>query len=147
MGLRKNFKTDVSLENEGVEIQVDMNEHNKKPILIVVSRMGKTNKRYAKQLEEVTRPHQTAIANETLDNDLGAQLLREVFVDTVLLGWSNLPKSELTGKDTDTDDLPFSRENALALFAEMPDLYDDWENRAKKASNFREAARKVAAKN
>lgn len=147
MGLRKNFKTDAALENEGVEIQVDMNEHNKKPIMIVVSRMGKTNKRYAKQLEEVTRPHQTAIANETLDNDLGAQLLREVFVDTVLLGWSNLPKSELTDDPKDTADLPFTRENALALFAEMPDLYDDWEARAKKASNFREAARKVNAKN
>lgn len=147
MGLRKNFKTDVTLENEGVEIQVDMNEHNNQPILIVVSRMGKTNKRYAKQLEEVTRPHQTAIANETLDNDLGAQLLREVFVDTVLLGWSNLPKSELTGDPKDTADLPYTRENALALFAEMPDLYDDWEARAKKASNFREAARKANAKN
>jgi hypothetical protein len=147
MGLRKNFKTDQTRENEGVEIPVDTNEHNGQPILIRVSRMGKSNKRYAKALEEATRPHLTAIANETLDNELGNRLLREVFVDTILLGWSNLPKSELSDDEKDTDDLPFNRENALKLFEEMPDLYDDWEARAKKAANFREVARKANAKN
>ena len=34
---------------------------------------------------------------------------------------------------------PFNADNALALFAELPDLYDDWEARAKKAAAFREA--------
>lgn len=147
MGLRRNFKTDPTRENEGVEIEVDINEHNKQPIKIRIARMSKSNKRYSKRLEEVTRPHQSAIANETLDEGLGNKLLREVFVDTILLGWSNLPKSELTGVETDTDELPFSRENALSLFEELPDVYDDWEARAKKNSNFREEARKAAAKN
>lgn len=147
MGLRNNFRTDKALEVEGVEIAVDMNEHNNEPIKIRIARMGRSNKRYSKRLEEVTQPHQSAIANETLDNDLGAKLLREVFVDTVLLSWSNLPKSELTGDPKDTDELPFNRENALALFAELPDVYDDWEARAKKAANFREVARKANAKN
>lgn len=147
MGLRKNFGTDKALEVEGVKIEVDINEHNGKPIVIHVARMSKSNKRYAKALEEVTRPHQAAIANETLDQELGSKLLQEVFADTILLGWSNLPKSELTGDDKDTAELPFSRENALKLFAELPDVYDDWEGRAKKAANFREAARKSNAKN
>jgi hypothetical protein len=147
MGLRKNNKTDVTLENEGVEIPVDMNDHNKQPIVIRIARMSKSNKRYAKALELATRPHQSAIENETLDNELGDTILREVFVDTILLSWKNLPKSELTGDDKDTAELPFSRENALALFEELPGVYDDWVARAKKVSNFREAVRTVAAKN
>lgn len=147
MGLRSNYGTDRALENDGVQIPVDTNDHNGKPIVISISRMGRTNKRYTKALEEATRPHQASIANETLDNELGSQILREVFVDTVLLGWSNLPKSELTGVATDTDELPYSRENALALFDALPDFYDVCEGHAKKASNFRAEQKKVAGKN
>jgi hypothetical protein len=147
MGLRNTFKTNETKEIEGVEIPVSINDHNGEPIVIRVSRMSRSNKRYTKALETATRPHSAAIANETLDNDLGNKLLREVFVDTVLLGWKNLPKSELTGVETDTEELPFSRENALALFDELPDCYDDWEKKAKSSANFRDEERKANAGN
>lgn len=147
MGLRSTFKTDTAKEVSGVEITVSMNEHNNEPIKIRIARMTRSNKPYAKALEAATRPHSAAIQNETLENELGQKIMQEVFVDTILLGWSNLPKSELTGNDKDTAELPFSRENALALFAELPDVYDDWETRAKKSSNFREDEKKKAAKN
>lgn len=147
MGLRQNFRTDRAKETEGVEIPVGMNEHNNAPIIFKLSRMGRTNKAYTTALEEVTRPHQASIQAETLDNELGSKLLQEVFVDTILLSWSNLPKSDLTGNPKDTDELPFSRENALKLFEELPDLYDHVETLAKKASNFREEGRKKNSKN
>lgn len=147
MGLRNTFKTDKTAEVEGVEIEVDINEHNNKPITIRLSRMSRSNKRYTKRLDTVTRPHMAAIQNETLNEAVASKMMREVFVDTVLLGWSNLPKSELTGNAEDTDELPFTRENALALFDELPDLYEDWEARAKKAATFREEEREDAAKN
>lgn len=147
MSLRKTFKTNPTLEIEGVEIVVGISEDNGKPIAIRVSRMSRSNKRYTKALEAATRPHSAAIANETLDNELGNKLLREVFVDTVLLGWTNVLKSDLTGNPKDKDELPFSRENALALFDEMPDLYDDWEKRAKSAANFRDVERETNAGN
>jgi len=147
MSLRKTFKTNKTAEVEGVEIPVGMNEHNNRPIFITISRMSRANKRYTKALEEATRPHTAAINNETLDNDIGSKLLQEVFADTVLLGWRNLPKSELTGDDNDTDDLPYSRENALTLFDELPDLYDDWEKRAKSSAAFRDREREQSAGN
>lgn len=147
MGLRNTFKTDKTAEQEGVEIEVDINEHNNQPITIRISRMSRTNKRYTKRLDAVTRPHMAAIQNETMNEAVASKMMREVFTDTVLLGWSNLPKSELTGNEDDKDDLPFTRENALALFEELPDLYDDWEARAKKASTFREQERETAAGN
>jgi hypothetical protein len=147
MGLRNTFKTDKTAEVEGVEIEVDINEHNNKPITIRLSRMSRSNKRYTKRLDTVTRPHMAAIQNETLNEAVASKMMREVFVDTVLLGWDNLPKSELTGNAEDKDELPFTRENALALFEELPDLYEDWEARAKKAATFRETELEEAAKN
>lgn len=147
MSLRKTFKTDRTAETEGVWLDVGINDHNKEPIRIKLSRMSKSNKRYTKQLNAVTKPHQSAIQNDALDNDLAGKMLQEVFADTILLDWENLPKSELTGNEEDTDLLEFNRENALALFKELPDLYDDWESRATKAAAFREAEREVAAKN
>jgi len=148
MSLRNTFKTDKTLEVEGVEIEVGMNEFNNKPITIRISRMSRSNKRYTKALEKVTRPHQSAIQNESLDNELAAKMMQGVFVDTILLGWGNVPKFDLTGVEADKSEiLEFSRDTALELFAEMPDLYDDWEERAKKSSAFREKDKEDAAGN
>jgi hypothetical protein len=148
MSFRKTFKTDQNLEVEGVEIEVGINEFNGEPMTIRIARMSKANKRYTKRLEAVTRPHQSAIQNESLDNELAQKMLQGVFVDTILLGWNNVPKYDLTGVEADKDVLlDYNRENALALFAEMPDLYDDWEDRAKKAASFREKEREDAAGN
>lgn len=147
MGLRNTFKTDKALETEGVWLEVEINEHNGQPIRIHVARMARSNKAYAKALDKATKPHNAAIQNETLSEAIAAKMMKNVFVDTILLGWDNLPKSELTGNEDDTDELPFTRENALALFDEMDDLYQDWEKRAKAASNFREAERVVSAGN
>lgn len=147
MSLRKTFKTDQRAETEGVEIEVAVNDHNNEPIKIRIARMSSSNKRYTKELNKVTKPHMSAIQNDAFDNDLARSMLQKVFVDTILLGWSNLPKSELTGDDADTEELEFTRENALALFKEMPDLYDDWESRAQKAAAFREAERTITSGN
>lgn len=147
MSLRKTFKTDRDAEVQGVWIEVGINDHNQEPIKIHLSRMSAANKRYTKELNRVTKPHQSAIQNDALDNDLAKKMLQEVFADTVLLGWENLPKSELTGVETDTELLEFNRDNALALFRELPDMYDDWEARANKAAAFREVEQKESAKN
>lgn len=147
MSLRKTFKTDRNAEVEGVWIEVGINDHNGRPIRIRISRMSQSNKRYTKELNRVTKPHQSAIQNDAMDNDLARKMLQEVFADTILLEWDNLPKSELTGNDDDKDELEFTRENVLALFKELPDMYDDWEARANKASAFREQEQVVNAKN
>lgn len=147
MGLRKTFKTDRDAEINGVSVEVSVNDHNGRPISITIARMSQGNKRYTKELNRVTKPHMSAIQNDAMDNDLARKMLQEVFVDTILLGWDNLPKSELTGNEKDTEELEFTRENVLALFKELPDLYDDWEAKANKAAVFREKEREEEAKN
>jgi hypothetical protein len=147
MSLRKTFKTDKTAEVDGVWLEVAVNDHNGRPVRVKLARMSNSNKRYTKALNAATKPHQSAIQNDALDQELAKSLLQDVFVDTVLLDWENLPKSDLTGDESDDDLLPFNKENALALFAEMPDLYDDWESRAQKAAAFRERERETAAGN
>lgn len=154
MALRKTFLTDKKLEADGVEVPVAINEYNGEPVTITISRMGTVNKRYTKAIDNATKPHQSAIQNGSMDNDLARKLVQGVFADTVLLGWNNLPASDLNGHDldwaaeesgrvADSEPLPFSKENALALFELMPDLYDDWEKRATQAASFREQGREV----
>jgi hypothetical protein len=147
MSLRKTFKTDKTAEVDGVWQEIAINDHNGRPVRVKLARMSNSNKRYTKALNAATKPHQSAIQNDALDQELAKSLLQEVFAETVLLDWDNLPKSDLTGVETDDELLPFSKENALALFAEMPDLYDDWESRAQKAAAFREKEREAAAGN
>lgn len=147
MSLRKTFKTDKQAEVEGVDFEIAVNDHNGQPIIFRLARMSQANKRYTKALNEATKPHMAAIQNDAMDNELARKMLQKVFVDTILLGWSNLPKSDLTGDPNDTEELEFTKENALALFEEMPDLYNDLESRAQKASAFREKEREVSAGN
>lgn len=147
MGLRKTFRTDRTLEIEGVWLEVALNDHNDNPIRIKIARMGSSNKRYTKALEQASKPHQSAIQNSALDNEIAKRMLQKVFLDTILLDWENLPKSELTGNDDDEELLEFNRDNAEALFAELPELYDDWEQRARSAAAFREAEKEAASGN
>lgn len=147
MSLRSTFKTDKDAESNGVWIDVEINEHNNKPIRINVSRMGTANKKYTKRLEAVMQPHQSALQNDSMNNELAGRLLREVFTDTVLNGWENLPKSELTGNPKDKEELAFVRDNVIALFEEMPEIYTDWSERAKKAASFRQAVKEDIVKN
>lgn len=147
MGLRRTFATDKQAEIDGIDVPVEVNDHNGEPIYINVSRMGTANKRYTKRLEAVMQPHQASLQNDSMNNELAGKLLRQVFVDTVLNGWSNLPKSELTGNEDDTDLLDFNRDNALALFDAMPEMYTNWSDIAKKAATFREGVRDGIAKN
>jgi len=148
MSLRKIYATDANKETTGVRLEVGMNEHNGKPMAIVVSRMSRNNQRYQQAFTEKFDPHMTAIQADAMDEMLARKLVRELFVDEILHGIENVPLSDLTGDEKDADKvMEYNRENALALFEKYPDVYDDWEGRAKKASNFREAAKDKAAKN
>lgn len=150
MGLRNTHKTNEDLENNGVWIEVDVNDHNGEPMKIKIGAMSKANKNYSKRLDAILKPHQAAIQNDTLPEALGERLMRSLFAETILFDWDNFPLSEWTGKEEDTDIVPYSREKAIELWA-MPEfgskVFDHWHDLAKKSSNFREALMDNAAKN
>lgn len=148
MSLRKIYATDKTKETSGVELEVGINDFNGKPMVIVVSRMSRNNQTYQQAFTEKFDAHMTAIQNDAMDEQLARKLVRELFVDTILHDARNVPLSDLTGDSKDDNEImEYTRENMLALFDKYPDVFDDWEARAKKASNFREAAKAKAAKN
>ena len=88
MSLYKQFATNSEKEMEGVEVQMTEAENEDGSIpTFVVSRMGKSNKRYSKALEAATRPYRRQIELGTMNNDKAEEIFMGVFVDTVLKGW------------------------------------------------------------
>ncbi len=148
MSLKKVHATDRAKEASGVRIEIGMNEYNEKPMAIIVARMSRNNQKYQQAFSDKFDPHMSAIQSDAMDEMLARKLVRELFTDEILKGIENIPLSDLTDDAKDnTTDLPFERDKILALFEKYPDAYDDWEARAKKASNFRAAAKDKAAKN
>ena len=141
MGLHKQFKTNSTKENEGVEIEFPeaQNDDGSIPVFII-SRMGKSNKAYSKALEAATRPYRRQVELGTMKNDVAESLFLGVFVDTVLKGWKDV-------QDEEGNAIPFSRDSAKALLEELPDVYERLQEEAKISSNFRDSSLETEAKN
>lgn len=125
MGTYKEFKSSERHETEGVV--ADLGESGR----FTIARAGGTNKRYIQRLEALMRPHRRALASNTLSNEVAEKVLHRVFAETVVIGWEGV-----TGPDNQP--LPFSIENAIKLFADLPDLFAVIRDTASDASIFRE---------
>lgn len=138
--LFKNYKTDKSAEVNGVPVTVGINEDDKSKINFILARAGGNNKAYGAALTTKSEPHAQAIAAGALPEELAEEITKEVFVDSVLKGWENV-------RDADNKPLEFSKENALKLFDELPDLFEELALKARKISTFKTANLEVVAKN
>lgn len=139
MSLFKQFKTDASLETKGVIIQYGYTEDNK-PIQIKICRAGGANTAYSRVLESKVKPYRRQIQNDTMDRDTMIAIMREVFADTVVIGWENV-------QDQDGNDLAFNRTNVIKLFEELPELFEDIQAQANNVAIFREEILASEAKN
>ena len=141
MSLYKQFATNTEKEIEGIEVQMTEAENDDGSIpTFVVSRMGKSNKRYSKALEAATRPYRRQIELGTMNNDKAEEIFLGVFVDTVLKGWKNV-------RDESGADMPFTKQTATKLFKDLPEVYERLQEEAKLSANFRETSLEEEAKN
>lgn len=147
MSLRKTFKTDSQLETQGKKFVIGINEDDGSEQFVILARMGKANKEYIKMVEVKSAPHRAAIEHGSMPEKLSTRIMREVFAHTVVKGWGGLRESEWTGNDADTKERKYTPEAAIELFEQLPDLYDDWADKARAASNFRSEQLKVEAGN
>lgn len=118
------FETDRDMERSGIRLNYGNG------VCIIIARAGGSNTRFAKVFEAKTRPYRRQIESETLDPLVAESLLVQAFVESVILGWEGV-------KDRYGDDLLFTREHAIKLFTELPDLFADVREQATKAANFR----------
>lgn len=127
------FKTSEKLEQTGIVIDYG-------DFRFRVARAGGANKEYQKALERKTRPFKRAIQADAFTNDQAIAVLREVYAETVILGWEGV--TDESGKP-----MEFSRENALKLFNDLPDLFSDLMQQANNSALYREQLRGEDAKN
>ncbi|MCA0944491.1 hypothetical protein LCM08_06180 [Salipiger pacificus] len=128
------FATDKTVEREGIMIEVA------EGIRFRVRRAGGSNKRYGERLSALLKPHKRAVEMGTMDEAVARRLMVQAFVEACLIDWEGV---------TDADDKPleFTTENAIALFLELPELFDAVSAQAEKAANFRSLEAEDAAKN
>lgn len=139
MSLYKQFTTDNKLEREGILLEYG-NASNGQPITIRVARAGGSNAQYQKRMEALVKPYRRQIQTETIDPKQVEKLIRQVYAETVVLGWENV-------EDADGKPMPFTRENCLKLFEDLPDLFADIQEQAQRAALYRTEIREAEAGN
>lgn len=141
MNLYKQFNTDTKRERDGINLQYGfVDEAQTKPIQIRIARAGGSNAAYKRVLENRVKPYRRQIQNETLDLDTMTAIMREVYAETIVLGWNNV-------QDAEGNDMAFSKENVIKLFTDLPELFEDVQNAASTQALFRQETLEQEAKN
>jgi hypothetical protein len=139
MSLYQKFETDRSLEKTGITLDYGLNSKNE-PIEIRIARAGGANDAYLKRLEAKAKPVRRQIQHETIERAQLDQIVKEVYAETVVLGWNGV-------EDRDGNPMEFTKDNVLKLFNDLPDLYLDIQEQATSSAAFRVAVREDDSKN
>lgn len=148
MGMWDAFRSDPKAEQDGIVLDYGT-------FRVTVARAGGSNKAYLRLLEMKARPFQRAIQAGAFDHERSGELLREVFASTVVKDWETRFPGKQEGEydwqrgieASDGALLPVTRENILATFVALPDLFADIVDQAGKGVLYRAALREEAAKN
>lgn len=139
MSLYKQFKTDKNIEKEGILLEYGLNSSGA-VIAIRVARAGGANVQFTKMLETKTKPYRRQIQNDAIDIKVVDKILKEVYAHTIVLDWENV-------EDESGKPLPFSPENCIKLFDDLPDLFKDVQEQSGKFQLFAEEIREADSKN
>lgn len=154
--LYQQFKSDNNLEREGILLQYGFSTNVKARLVaeglseadaevraattIRIARAGGANSNFQKRMEHVVKPFRRQIQTETIDAKQAEKLVRQVYAETVVLGWENVD-------DAEGNPMPYSVENCKKLFDDLPDLFADIQEQAQRAALFRAEIRESTAGN
>lgn len=123
MDLRKSFATLPTLETEGVDLHLGGDAY------ITVARAGGANTRYDAAVRRLYKPHRRMLdTGSPQAEEMAEKLFMQAHAEAVVLGWRGI---ELDGKE-----LPFTRENVLLLFNELPEIWRIVREEAARFANF-----------
>lgn len=127
------FQTDKSKEAEGIVLNYS------DVFWIKITRAGGSNEHYKRILTEKLKPFRRAIQTETIDEAASARLLREAVAEGIVMDWGTgvypAGAGSIPGRDGAL--IPFNVQNAVQLFTDLPDLFNDIYEQANKVSLFR----------
>ena len=127
------FSTSPALETDGITLDYGA-------FRIRIARAGGANRKFQQVLEAKLKPHRRQIQTETLADEVAHRLIVDAYAEAVLLGWDGVA-------DAEGQPLPFTRENAIRLMTDLPDLFRDVQEQATKAALFRRQAEAADEKN
>ena len=127
------YQTDTQVEKSGVIL-------NYGDFKIRIARAGGANAAYLAALDTAMRPYRKQVARGQIDRETSDRIVRDVFAETVILGWSSQQYGEGKIPGPDGNPLEFNRENVKQLLTDLPDLFADIRADAADYTLFREEA-------
>jgi len=149
MSLSKQFKVSDKLEQDGAPIRFDADANGKVPCFWI-RRVGGRENAYQKVVDRIMEPHRRAQEVGALPKTLHEQLRIEMFAEGAIAGWENVLWSDVRAPaNTQAPDsyAPYSKENAIALLNNLPELYGELLAFAVQRSTFLEVNLEQDAKN
>lgn len=132
--LYSSFATNKGVEKEGVIIKYGEDTS------IRIARAGGSNTAFSRRYEVLMRPYRRLVQTGQMDQEVQAEVMRQLYAETVVRGWEGVT-------DQNGNDLPFTVENCVKLFKDLPDLFDDIVTHSLNAALYREEIREADSKN
>lgn len=139
----KQFETDTTLEKKGIVLDYG-------PFRVTIARAGGANDRYAKVLERESKPYRRALETQTMDATIALKMMYKVYAESIVLNWEVLQKNKSYKKGIEGPKgnlLPFTKDNVIATFMALQDLYLDIFDQAQLSALFRQEDLDGEAKN
>ncbi len=120
------FATDKNAEQQGVTLDYGDG------LEIKIARAGGSNVRFEKAVQARMRKYELQSKHGLLEPEQMRTIFREVLAETVVLGWSGVT-------DREGNTLPFTKENCVKLFTDLPDLMEDVLEQSRKSALFKQS--------
>ena len=140
MSLYQTFKTDADLEQNGVTINYGPNSKGVDQKFFV-RRAGGSNKQFGKLMSAKMRPYRKQIGSGTMPESIAERIVREVYAEAVVIRFEGI---EVPVGDGQFEDLPYSVENCIKLFTDLPDFFADLREQCGDVAIFREDLEEAA---
>ena len=129
----ESYQTDASVEAEdGIWLVFPNNRK------IHVLRAGGSNTKFLRVLNKAIKPVRRAMDRGTLDPAKSDEIMIEVYLDAVILGWSGF-------LDEAGNEIPYSKDEARELFTMLPELFREVQNLSSDMAMFQdEEAEEIA---
>jgi hypothetical protein len=134
MEMYEMFRTDKKAESE---VGVILDYGNFK---IRIARAGGENKKFERIVTARMKPFRRQLEADLMDNEVAKGILIEAYADAVILGWETRNKEGnfvIGIQDEKGIIQPYSRDNIIKAFMDLPDLFADVQEQSRKVSLFR----------
>jgi hypothetical protein len=127
--LDRKYKMDTSLEQNGVWVVVA------EDVEFLIKRFGGFNSQKVRAaMAEYLKPYAKKIENGTLSPEKEHEVGVRVFVESCVADWKGVKEE----KDGSLVEIPFSNDNAIKLFCDLPELFSTLVTEAQNSENYKE---------